>query len=93
MPALHTCPLCHSDEHLSPAWCPRAAHVAVTGWNADGEPVEEDGFGATEAAATVDAIARGGIVEVGDASVVREESVVVDPAAWRRVANEGRRYA
>lgn len=44
--------------------------VEVTGWDADGESVSWDGYGDTEDAATDDAIARGGIVEVGEARLV-----------------------
>jgi hypothetical protein len=48
----------------------RQVHVEVTGWNADGESVSWDGYGATEEEAIADAKRGGGIIEIGDVRVI-----------------------
>lgn len=49
----------------------RVIHVEVTGWNAENESVSWDGYGATFDEAVEDAMQRGGIIEVGDATEYR----------------------
>lgn len=54
--------------------------VEVTGWNAEDESLAWTGHGSTEDAAVQDAMQRGGIVEIGEVTIVRQTSTLLADA-------------